>query len=341
MLAQTNLPQRSLFVLSGDNSTIPKGELDALIKIYSNNSEICMVDSRVALVDGNLDPTLITRRAAYIRLGGTYIGSVVHPCEEDFQRLDFSKIVKFKSFAARTYNLSGGIINKDIAANLGHIIKETIPSAKVSLEKPDILVVVIACKTGYHVCGVDTTSTHKFWYYRRPRIRPFFHPSVLYPKLARLLVNLTHIKENELLLDPFCGTGSILIEAGLIGVNSLGIDISRRMCSGALKNLKHFNILSSDIVNCDAFYLPIKQVDGVATDIPYGRSASTYTRKVDFIASELLNNLETLLSVGRYACVIHPHYVNMPESSLFEQVQEHNIYIHRQLTRTITLLKRI
>ncbi len=43
------------------------------------------------------------------------------------------------------------------------------------------------------------------------------------PKLARCMVNLTGVKENDLVLDPFCGTGGILIEAGIMGARVIGV----------------------------------------------------------------------------------------------------------------------
>ncbi len=337
----THTVQRSLFILSGEDSTIPLGELDALVKTYSRNTKIKIKGHRVALVEGDLDPAVVSKRAAYIRLGGIHIGSVSTPSEEEFRRLDFTKLPVFKSFAARIYNFTDTAIKPEVEAALGHHVKETFPAAKVSLQKPDMLVVGVSCKDAFHICGVNASSTRRSWYYRRPRIRPFFHPSVLYPKFARLLVNLAQIKEGEILLDPFCGTGSILIEAGLIGIRSLGVDISRRMCTGALKNLKHFDISSSGIVNGDASHLPVVQVNGVSTDLPYGRASSTHKRTTSVIAEDLMDTLEIILPKGRHACIVHPHYAAIPEGGRFERVQEHKIYIHRRLTRTITLLKRL
>ncbi|MFQ6135059.1 MAG: hypothetical protein ACE5KU_04520 [Nitrososphaerales archaeon] len=341
MLTHTYTTQRSLFILSGEDSTIPLGELDALVKTYSSNAKIKIEGHRVALVEGDLDPAVVSKRAAYMRLGGIHIGSVDNPSEEEFRRLDFTKLPDFRSFAARTYNFTDTDIKPDVEAALGHAVKQSFPSAKVSLKKPDMLVVGVSCEDAFHICGVDTASTRRSWYHRRPRIRPFFHPSALYPKFARLLVNLAQIKEGELLLDPFCGTGSILIEAGVIGIRSWGIDISRRMCTGALRNLKHFDISSSGIVSGDASHLQLVRVDGVSTDLPYGRASSTHKRKIGVIAEDLMDNLEALLPKGRYACIVHPHYASIPEGRRFEQVQEHKIYIHRRLTRTITLLKRV
>ena len=50
---------------------------------------------------------------------------------------------------------------------------------------------------------------------RTPQNKPFFHPGVLMPRVARALTNLSGIKPGELFLDPFCGTAGILVEPGL------------------------------------------------------------------------------------------------------------------------------
>ena len=341
MLTHPHTTQRSLFILSGEDSTIPLGELDALVKTYSSSAKIRIEGRRVAFVEGDIDPAVISKRAAYIRLGGIHIGSVSTPREEEFRRLDFTRLPDFKSFAARITNFTETEVKQDVEATLGHVVKERFPSAEVSLEHPDMLVVGVFCEDAVHICGLDASSARKSWYCRRPRSRPFFHPSVLYPKFARMLVNLVQIKEGEMLLDPFCGTGSVLIEAGLMGIRSLGVDISRRMCTGALRNLKHFDMSSSSIVNGDSRYLPVIQVDGVSTDLPYGITSSTHKRRIGDIAEGLLEDLKTILPKGRYACIVHPHYVSIPEGRRFEQVQEHKLYIHRSLTRIITLLKRV
>jgi len=341
LFSNLDVSQRSLFILSGEKSTIPLGELEALVKTYSNQTEISVSGGRVAIINGPLNPTVISKRAAYVRLGGIYIGSMDLPLDETFKKIDFTKLPNFRSFAARIYNFSKVTIQPEVEGSMGYAIKETFPSAKVSLKSPDMLVVGVICDGIFHICAVDAASILRSWTYRRPRIRPFFHPSALYSKFARLLVNLAQVKDNDLLLDPFCGTGSIIIEAGEIGVKSIGIDISRRMCRGALKNLKHFDTFGSGVVHSDAAKVPLLRVDGVATDIPYGRASSTHKRKTESLAEDLIANLEILLPVGRYACIVHPDTIGILDIEGLERVQQHILPVNRSLTRIITILKRV
>ncbi|MBI3290939.1 hypothetical protein HYZ76_01500 [Candidatus Falkowbacteria bacterium] len=47
-----------------------------------------------------------------------------------------------------------------------------------------------------------------------------------HPQMIRALLNIIKIKEGETLLDPFVGSGTAVLEAQLLGINAVGIDIS-------------------------------------------------------------------------------------------------------------------
>jgi tRNA G10 N-methylase Trm11 len=59
-------------------------------------------------------------------------------------------------------------------------------------------------------------------------------------RLARILINLSGIKEKETLLDPFCGIGTILQEAMFNGMNVIGIELSEETARKARRNLQWF-----------------------------------------------------------------------------------------------------
>lgn len=61
---------------------------------------------------------------------------------------------------------------------------------------------------------------------------------MLPPKLARMLVNLAGLPLDEALLDPFCGSGTILTEAALLGhKNLIGSDISDKAIADTKQNI--------------------------------------------------------------------------------------------------------
>ena len=51
------------------------------------------------------------------------------------------------------------------------------------------------------------------------------YPARMIPQIARRLIE-RYSKPGDLVLDPFCGSGSVLVECRLLGRNSIGIDIN-------------------------------------------------------------------------------------------------------------------
>ena len=122
---------------------------------------------------------------------------------------------------------------------------------------------------------------------RRPTDRPFFQPGSMAPLDARALVNLTGVGPGDRLLDPMCGTGGTLIEAGLIGAHPVGIDAQWKMVHGARENCRAYLDTEPAILRGDATRLPLavdgegpeaprtdgNAVDAVVFDAPYGRQS--------------------------------------------------------------------
>ncbi len=60
---------------------------------------------------------------------------------------------------------------------------------------------------------------------------------MLPPKLALMMINLSQTKPGDVLLDPFCGSGTILTEAQLLGfTNLIGSDLSEKAIHDTAKN---------------------------------------------------------------------------------------------------------
>ena len=97
--------------------------------------------------------------------------------------------------------------------------------------------------------------------------RPHVTSSSLPTRLARAIVNLIALPGDRL-LDPCCGTGTIILEAAQMGVNAVGYDINVRMVGATRKNLKHYG-LHADVQLGDARHI-CGRFNAVATDFPYG-----------------------------------------------------------------------
>jgi len=55
------------------------------------------------------------------------------------------------------------------------------------------------------------------------------YPARMVPQIARRLLR-RFASKNDVVLDPFCGSGGVLVEARLAGLNSIGVDINPLAC---------------------------------------------------------------------------------------------------------------
>ncbi|OJI06897.1 hypothetical protein BK004_02035 [bacterium CG10_46_32] len=61
---------------------------------------------------------------------------------------------------------------------------------------------------------------------------------MLPPKLARAMINLSGVPKESLILDPFCGVGTVLQEALLLGHRAIGTDIDEGAIRDTKKNIE-------------------------------------------------------------------------------------------------------
>jgi tRNA (guanine10-N2)-dimethyltransferase len=227
---------------------------------------------------------------------------------------------------------------------LGELVLSNVSKARVDLKKPSRVFLGVLT-SGSFVFGVKLAEVEpKPFVERRPRRRPFFHPSAMQAKLARCMVNLAKPKAGDLVLDPFCGTGTTLIEASLIGCRTLGLDIQRRMARGTCRNLAHFNVGPEGVVVGDVRNLPITKVDCVVTDPPYGISSSTLKRTTSQIVEELLTSVYDCLGKDERVCFAAPKSLKISvvgEVLGYKHLESHFVYVHRSLTREVVVLEKV
>lgn len=170
---------------------------------------------------------------------------------------------------------------------------------------------------------------------------PFHCPVSLHPKFARALVNLTGVPDGGTVLDPFCGTGAILAEAHLAGLKAVGTDISEKMVEGARANLRHLGARAVTRV-CDVGAIDgvVGEVDGIATDPPYGRSTSTNGEPLDELYSRSFRAFAGVLGRGCRLAVAVPDTKILDAATGFRVLESHPLWVHRSLTRNFCVLER-
>lgn len=76
---------------------------------------------------------------------------------------------------------------------------------------------------------------------------------MLPPKLSQIMINLANPDARETIVDPFCGSGGLLMEAALMGYDCEGSDISQEMIRCSKRNIEwfiqNFNIKQQVIID--------------------------------------------------------------------------------------------
>ena len=111
----------------------------------------------------------------------------------------------------------------------------------------------------------------------RDESRPFIS-SEISPKVCRTLLNLAGARPGDTILDPFCGTGTLLIEAAMLGMKCIGVDIDPDQVQGTKSNLIWFARDSGQKIDFQVFRgdsrelskIIDKQVDAVAFEPSLG-----------------------------------------------------------------------
>ena len=111
--------------------------------------------------------------------------------------------------------------------------------------------------------------------------KPYRTSASLSARLARGLANLSAVKPTQVIVNPCCGTGSLMLEAAALGAGVVGSDWNKRMVGMTNRNLAHFHY-PFKAVWADARTWESKG-DVLLADLPYNRaliSKSDNTRAI-------------------------------------------------------------
>jgi tRNA (guanine10-N2)-dimethyltransferase len=258
-----------LFELSMENPTISKEEILRLLNTNEN-----LEDNKILIAEIKTGNTKHFHRLAYTHAAFQLLFSC--ETEEMSDRIDnfpWQSIYR-KDFCVRVHNISLAesekqyfsqeSIEKQLAGKIWHKLKDP----KVRLSGSETKLHFFFGKKVY--CGKLLWKNQKELLKRKAHLRPALHPSSMHPKLARAAVNLSGIRKGTL-LDPFCGSGGILIEAGVMKIKIEGHDIDGKMLDMAKTNLSHYGIKKFSLKKMNATKLNGKYA-AIVTDLPYGRN---------------------------------------------------------------------
>lgn len=101
------------------------------------------------------------------------------------------------------------------------------------------------------------------WDFRRENTKQFTHcfhiyPAMMIPQIARELIKL-YGKSGDLLYDPYCGSGTSLVEARIAGLNAIGTDINPTARLISESKTRDYNQVKLE-QECTAYLQRVKQL---------------------------------------------------------------------------------
>lgn len=153
---------------------------------------------------------------------------------------------------------------------------------------------------------------------------------IMPPKLARMMINLAEIGATDVLLDPFCGSGTVLQEALLLGyTNIIGRDITDKAITDTKTNLDwlgreinfdlnpKIDVAVGDATKLSSSILP-ESISAIVTEPYLGPTlhGQLYPEKLQNITRELENlylkafaEFQKILKPGGAVVMVLPAFV--------------------------------
>lgn len=361
------------FELSGEHAEIPRAEVISCLERQGLTYSIASVLNRCLVLDINagLKKCDKEKEREYIEhilkyeiasaLAMTHaISRVVSICDTDetsilqaAESLNAATVLgKNQTFAVRVSRLGDQNLLKsvNIEGKIGGRIYRQ--GFRADLKNPDVMFRITL--TNKAVLGILIERIDRGAYEcRSPQKKPFFYPGVLMPRLARALCNIAGAGKKKIVLDPFCGTAGILLEAGLVGAIAIGVDAQQKIISGAVLNFEGYDVETGNyrqkddkvadyvLMVGDACRLPIQTetIDAIITDPPYGRSAAIKADSLDALYSNAFKEMYRVLKPGKKGVVVSEiSVVPFARQTGFEIKNIWKQRVHKSLTRTITVI---
>lgn len=311
----------SFFILSKDYLELASDEIIAISKTYDRFAKAKKI-SNLIIIQSKTNWNEIAKRASFVKVSGQILRKMsgLFLDEDNFQVLKNAN-----TFVCRIINLSSKQLDiPELERSMGDMISK-FSHAKVELEDPDITIYLIF---------TDEESFFGFSKRVKEENRPKKiknHPHELDWKLTRVMINLTGLKEGQTVCDPFCGTGTTLLEAESMGIHAIGLDFDEKMYKISKENLKA-NGYKSKVFKSDFQELSkiSGKFDGIVTDLPYGRAS-----KVSQKPEEIIKKFFSILPKRKRIAIM---YKKELESNLkLDGLKKYEIYRHKSLTRTILI----
>lgn len=315
-----------LLELAGDDDAF------ALREAASRASDAELLAPGLATARGVRRPESLAYTRRVCRLVGT--------CEPDIDDaltlLKAASVDRGGSVAVRARDIRGitDVDTQAVERRLGGVLVDR--GFEVDLEDPEHTLVALFSETA--ALGWLETETRRDFTDRKPTDRPFFQPGSMDPMDARALANIAGAGPGARILDPMCGTGGILIEAGLAGADVVGVDAQAKMTRGTRQNLHYYLNDSTGVVRGDATRLPFddESFDGAVFDAPYGRQSKVEGDSLEVLVGDALAEVRRVAT--RAVVVGDRPWNDAAEAAGWTVESRFDRRVHRSLVRYVHVL---
>lgn len=333
-------------LLSGLHPTLPLAELISLLETISPEGKIVYNFDGVSIIEGEINADKIVKKSGYIKEMG-YLLNIYESHEIDYDFLaSLIKDYGLKDARVKGYRFRGSSYYTnipDLEINLSRALDRKGVNATVTSRN----IIRIIITEGVAIIGL-LLSLQDHSYKDRIENRPFKRPGQIDQQLSRVMVNLSRLKENSIFLDPFCGTGSLALEAcSLNASHSLCFDLDAEMISGSSINMKSISCCKSYLISRnDATKIPVKDesIDSIATDPPYGRATSTKKKGYYSLTKSFLEEGLRVLKKNSYLVYAGPSsekpYIIAKDLG-YEIISKHDMFVHNGLNRQIVIVRKL
>ncbi len=323
------------FELSGELKDMPLAEVKKCLEAETDGFDI--VSSGPGYVVASFDDRFLDPIADRIALShsmGRYLGEY---SPDDISGLE-NTVLPEGTFAIRAKRFEGMMKDVDsqkLIRDIGAVLSK---KNDVNLKEPDVVVRMQMCDKVHLYIEQRVTDTDLLEK-RKVGERPFFSPISLHPKYARALINLTGVKRGGTVLDPFCGTGGIVIEAAEMGMRAMASDFDEEMVIGCQENMDFYGLKLEDFDNIDIGEIGDRfhDIDAICTDPPYGRSTKTGGEDIDHIYMRAGEAIPRSLAENGRAGVVLPHPISFDTMTLEGMYLQR---VHGSLSRHYHIFRR-
>lgn len=321
-----------LVELSGEQPALARAETLAALEASGAGHRVLLAEAQLLAVETPVDPSWLARRLGLAHFVDELLAWGDLPdVMAAAKSLDFGD----RTFRVRVNSYKGCHGKQELERELGGVV-----TGSVDLAAPAEEVRLIEGERHY-LCRRLAAIDRRSFDGRKVGDRAFVQPISLHPRFARALVNLSRVPDGGTLLDPFCGTGGVLLEAGIVGARAIGGDVREDMVEGCRATLRAFE-LAAELKAMDVGRWPevVHDVDGIATDPPYGRATSTKGEPIESLYRRAVGTAARVLRPGGHLAMIVPRTDMVADVDGMEPVEAYPLRVHRSLTRHFRVWRR-